>query len=282
VGFIGTKRALLLRRRPTFVGVLDQIGVDASVACSVTYRLKTAYIGPLIRVRRASDNVEADIGYGANSIIDLAALSTALGGVSGFLVTMYDQSGAGRDLSQATTSQQPAISTLGVTAYDGVDDSLYSDAIATGVRAITDYPFEQFARYSPTTVANSQTVSSLNYPIASSVRWTISPGTGPLIYAVSTNSSNAQNSITGLAASSTGVGSAQFASATSRIPRLDGTTGANTDATSIAFNVATTRFAVGRGRYSSTTLCFPGSIQTALIFNQLLTNTQRSQIEAAI
>ncbi len=37
-------------------------------------RLRTAYTGPLIRVRRSSDNAESDIGYGADGWLDGAAL----------------------------------------------------------------------------------------------------------------------------------------------------------------------------------------------------------------
>jgi hypothetical protein len=55
------------------VGVLDQVG-PAAAAFSLR-KLRQQYNGPAIRVRRSSDNSEADIGFDANGDLDLDALT---------------------------------------------------------------------------------------------------------------------------------------------------------------------------------------------------------------
>jgi hypothetical protein len=96
-----------------------------SAAAYSTRRLRTAYAGPLVRVRRSSDNAEADIGYGADGWLDEAALLAHVGAGDGFVTTWYDQSGNGRDATQTTAAtrhsrrqknpKSPRISALRIT-----------------------------------------------------------------------------------------------------------------------------------------------------------------------
>jgi hypothetical protein len=85
--------------------VLD--GLTASAAYS-TRKLRTAYSGSGLRVRRASDNAEQDIGFSLN-LLDTSSLTTFCAATDGFVVTWYDQSGNARDLTQATAGDQPQI-----------------------------------------------------------------------------------------------------------------------------------------------------------------------------
>ena len=48
---------------PAFVGALDAYASGLAGAWSVSRRLLTSYSGPLVRVRRSSDNAEQDIGF---------------------------------------------------------------------------------------------------------------------------------------------------------------------------------------------------------------------------
>ena len=75
-------------------------------------RLRTAYTGDAIRVRRASDNTEQDIGFVDNEL-DTSALTTFCSGTDGFVTTWYDQSGNGYDATQGTASNQPQIVSSG-------------------------------------------------------------------------------------------------------------------------------------------------------------------------
>jgi hypothetical protein len=72
-------------------------------------RLRTAYTGSLIRVRRSSDNTEQDIGYDGSGNLDTSALATFVGAGSGFIRTWYDQSGNARNAIQGTAGNQPRI-----------------------------------------------------------------------------------------------------------------------------------------------------------------------------
>jgi len=73
--------------------------------------LDTDYTGSAIRVRRASDNAEQDIGFDANGDLDTTALATFCSGTDGFVKIWYDQAGS-NDAEQTTTGEQPKI-------YDG-------------------------------------------------------------------------------------------------------------------------------------------------------------------
>lgn len=98
--------------RPTTSNLLlDVVGVSAAVAYS-TRRLRAAYSGPCLRVRRSSDDVQQDIGF-SGDVLDTTALTTFIGANSGFVVTWYDQSGNANNATQAATDQQPNIVNAG-------------------------------------------------------------------------------------------------------------------------------------------------------------------------
>lgn len=80
---------------------------NAAVAYSLR-KLRTAYTGSAIRVRRSSDNTEQDIGFVGNNL-DTASLLTFCGAGNGFVVTWYDQSTNGNNATQATAGNQPRI-----------------------------------------------------------------------------------------------------------------------------------------------------------------------------
>lgn len=71
--------------------------------------VRSAYSGPLIRVRRSSDNTELDIAATSTKVLDTAALLAFAGAGSAYLTKFYDQSGNARDYVQATTAKQPQI-----------------------------------------------------------------------------------------------------------------------------------------------------------------------------
>jgi len=90
-------------------------------------RTLTAYTGNLVRLRRASDDAEADFGYLANGNLDTAAIAAWAAGAS-YIVTIYDQV-AGDNVTQGTAANQPlfAADMLNTRAggfYDGTDDYL--------------------------------------------------------------------------------------------------------------------------------------------------------------
>jgi hypothetical protein len=92
---------------PLFTGLLDTYS-GAAAAYSVRL-LDKDYAGSCIRVRRASDNTEQDIGFDGNGDLDTGALTSFCTGTNGFVKTWYDQSGNAKDATQATTANQPKI-----------------------------------------------------------------------------------------------------------------------------------------------------------------------------
>lgn len=93
-------------------GILD-VYSGATHAYSLR-KLRGAYSGPLIRVRRDNDNAEQDISFTQIGDIDEAALIAFVGVNSGFITTWYDQSGSGNNAVQITAANQPRIVNAGV------------------------------------------------------------------------------------------------------------------------------------------------------------------------
>jgi hypothetical protein len=89
----------------------------AAAAYSVR-KLRTAYTGNAIRVRRSSDNTEQDIGFSGGNL-DTSALTTFVGANNGFVTTFYDQSGNARNATQATAANQPQIVVSGTVLTQG-------------------------------------------------------------------------------------------------------------------------------------------------------------------
>jgi fibronectin-binding autotransporter adhesin len=88
---------------------LDAVSAPAAGAWSLR-KLRSAYSGPAVNIRRSSDDSTSDIGFTAGGDLDTASLTSFLGGSSGFVTRWYDQSGNGRDGVQLATNFQPQIS----------------------------------------------------------------------------------------------------------------------------------------------------------------------------
>lgn len=106
-----------------FVGLLDTY-TGANVAYSVR-KLRAAYTGSAVRVRRSSDNTEQDIGFDANGNLDESALTTFVGAGNGFVTTWYDQSGNSRNSVQTTAANQPRIVNAGVVEKIGSKPAVF-------------------------------------------------------------------------------------------------------------------------------------------------------------
>ena len=110
---------------------------NAAVAYSLR-KLRTAYTGAAIRVRRSSDNAEQDFGFVAN-VLDTASLLTFCGAGNGFVTTWYDQSGNAKNTTQTTAINQPRIVNSGTLDVvngkpavlgDGVNDTLINTTLS--------------------------------------------------------------------------------------------------------------------------------------------------------
>jgi SPP1 family predicted phage head-tail adaptor len=90
---------------------------DAAAAYSLR-KLRTAYTGSAVRVRRSSDNTEQDIGF-VSGQLDTVSLLAFCGSGNGFVTTWYDQSGSARDATQTTQASQPQIVFTGILLLQG-------------------------------------------------------------------------------------------------------------------------------------------------------------------
>lgn len=84
----------------------------ATFAYSVR-KLRTAYTGSCLRIRRDSDNAELDIGFDVDDYIDESAIIAFVGANNAFVVTWYDQSGNGNNATAAVVGEQPVIVSSG-------------------------------------------------------------------------------------------------------------------------------------------------------------------------
>ena len=139
---------------------------NAAAAYSLR-KLRTAYTGNCIVVRRSSNNDTLAIGFSGN-YLDTAALKTFCTSTDCFVRRWYDQSGGGWDVVQNTDANQPTIVVGGVVnRADGIpavrfnatqaaatDDWMrsatlgnYSSVITTfalfNVTALNDYVYDQ-------------------------------------------------------------------------------------------------------------------------------------------
>ena len=79
----------------------------ASLAFSMR-RLNSAYNGPAIRIRRTGDNAETDINFDpATGYVSRTEIVNFCTNNTGYITTVYDQSGNGNHLVQPVASYQP-------------------------------------------------------------------------------------------------------------------------------------------------------------------------------
>ena len=86
-------------------------GIDLSdTECIFSLRkMNPSYNGFCIKLRRDSDNATQDIGFVSDEV-DSLAITTFLGGSTGYCDTYYDQSGNNNNATQTVLSKQPRYS----------------------------------------------------------------------------------------------------------------------------------------------------------------------------
>lgn len=109
----------------SYVGLLDTYS-GAKAAYSLR-KLRSAYTGYAIRVRRSSDNTSQDVGFNVDGTLDTTTLTTFVGANSGFVSIWYDQANA-NDLIQNTSTNQLRIINAGTLDVLNGKASLYNQA----------------------------------------------------------------------------------------------------------------------------------------------------------
>ncbi len=100
----------------TFVIAANPLSATTATAAAAfsLRRLRCTYAGSAIRVRRSSDNTTLDIGFTSWGDLDTVAMKAFVTVNNAFVTTWYDQSGNGRNATQATAGNQPRIMLAGV------------------------------------------------------------------------------------------------------------------------------------------------------------------------
>jgi hypothetical protein len=108
-----------------FAGLLDSF--PSSAAAYSLRNLDKDYLGPLVRVRRSSDNAEQDIFGDYYGNLDTIGLKNFVGANSGFVTTWYDQSGNARNATQTTAANQPRVVNAGTVERQGNRPTVFFD-----------------------------------------------------------------------------------------------------------------------------------------------------------
>ncbi len=100
--------------------------VSGAAAAYSTRKLRSAYAGSAVKVRRVSDSVTQNIGFSANDF-DSGAFTTFIGGSTGTANIVYDQANA-NDATQGTTGNQPAVATR--LSHYGIGGAIASSVVS--------------------------------------------------------------------------------------------------------------------------------------------------------
>jgi hypothetical protein len=144
------RRVLIMDQRSRYVFpkptpyLLDTY--EGAAAAYSLRRLRSAYTGPAVRVRRESNNDELDIYFDGQGNLDTASLEAFCAGTNGFVKVWYDQGPGGNNTEQTVTANQPQIVASGsiieengkpAIEFDGSDDVIS----VLGITAFTNYYF---------------------------------------------------------------------------------------------------------------------------------------------
>lgn len=114
-------------------------------------KINKFYGGPCFRVRRSSDNTEANIGFTANNNLDIAALLSFVGNSNGFITTWFDQANNQINATQSISTNQPQIVSEGALIVNakGLPTVRFNGSNTTmGTRLLSSSGFTQLSTIS--------------------------------------------------------------------------------------------------------------------------------------
>lgn len=114
-----------MSKTPPYVGLLDTY-TGASASYSLR-KMRVAYTGYAIRVRRSSDDTTLDIGFNSNGTLDTTSLLSFVGANDGYVSIWYDQSTNGKNATQTALVNQPQIVISGTLQTLNGKPSLFFD-----------------------------------------------------------------------------------------------------------------------------------------------------------
>ena len=128
---LGAIAKMIIKAHPNYRPLLTGVILDDYSGAAAAYslrKLRTAYTGSAIRVRRSNDNSEQDIGFTSAGDLDTASLKTFVGANSGFVTTWYNQGDtASINFTQTTAASQPRIVNAGTVERRNGQPSIFFD-----------------------------------------------------------------------------------------------------------------------------------------------------------
>jgi hypothetical protein len=124
-----------------YVPLLDTY--SGAVGAYSLRKLRTAYSGSCIRVRRSSDNTSQDIGF-VNNILDTTSLLSFVGSNNGFVSIFYDQSGNSYNFAQSTSDYQPQIVSSGSVLTKNSKPTMVFDGTSDYMEVLTSSTYFNF------------------------------------------------------------------------------------------------------------------------------------------
>ncbi|AYQ31983.1 arabinofuranosidase catalytic domain-containing protein [Runella sp. SP2] len=108
-GVLGSRKAgflldSIVPTGQTFSAYMTSLGLVG--AWSPSRKLTSTYTGDIIQLRRSSDSASLYYNAGTGEGVNSAQIITDIGSNSAFFAGLYDQSGGGRHLTQATAANQ--------------------------------------------------------------------------------------------------------------------------------------------------------------------------------
>lgn len=255
-----------------FTGLLDTYS-GAAAAYSLR-RLRTAYAGNCIQVRRSSDNTWQDIGF-VNNVLDTAALLSFVGAGNGFITVWYDQSGNGNNVTQSTVLNQPQIVSSGAIINEASKPTLQFDGSNDRMTNSTINITQPITRFivGKTTATGGGLPDTFADSNDSSNRFVIYRGSDGLLYSSYSNAGT-QMSTTGNTNRNLMY---ELANNTASVIAINGATGTTGNVGTNGLNGLT----IGDLRISGIGFILQGNIQEMIIYNSNQ-STNRTGIESNI
>lgn len=138
-----------IRRRVLYPTDYILEGITATLTGAwAPFRLTAKWSGDLATLRRSSDDTTDDFGIGTDDgddpiLLDTDAVSDFIGSGNGFFSQLFDQSGNGNHLAQATTTKQPQyVTEIGdndrvAASFDGSNDILSTSVAMTSLMSVS-------------------------------------------------------------------------------------------------------------------------------------------------
>lgn len=197
--FVGTPYIVPVESRP----LLDQVGLVPSFAFS-TRKLREGFSGFALRIRRSTDNAEADVAFDTNNIVSensIVTVAVAGGGLvvgntltlasfrSGstlFVSIWYDQGTKGYDGLQANTSIQPILS-LGSAGAGSQYVSLLFSGLSNPQSLVVNRPMEDLLGNVSAGFGLRGTLSLIARPTSNSSQFSFGYSTGSVRWSAHMN-----------------------------------------------------------------------------------------------